>query len=118
MPDSFNEIQNLLQRRAEYDARLRLLPYDGTPEIKTINEQRYLYSRKRVGSRTTSTYAGVYSDELYQQMLRDARDARELRKQIRHADKALAELGYAGGSLSPRVVENLDFARANMKTNI
>jgi len=118
MSESFGRIQELLRERADYEARLKFLPYDGTPEIKSRNEQRYLYSRKRIGSRTTSTYVGVYSDELYQQMLRDAREARELRKLIRHVDKALAELGYTGGDLSPRVMENLDFARANMKANI
>ena len=118
MSESFSRIQELLRDRADYEARLKLLPYDGTPEIKSRNEQRYLYSRKRIGSRTTSTYVGIYSDELYQQMLRDAREARELRKLIRHTDKALAELGYTGSDLSPRVIENLDFARANMKANI
>ena len=118
MSESFGRIQELLRERADYEARLKLLPYDGTPEIKSRNEQQYLYSRKRVGSRTTSTYVGIYSDELYQQMLRDAREARELRKLIRHTDKALAELGYTGSDLSPRVIENLDFARANMKANI
>ena len=118
MSESFGRIQELLRERADYEARLKLLPYDGTPEIKSRNEQRYLYSRKRIGSRTTSTYIGVFSDELYQQLLRDAREARELRKLIRHTDKALAELGYTGSDLSPRVIENLDFARANMKANI
>ncbi len=118
MSESFGRIQELLRERADYEVRLKLLPYDGTPEIKSRNEQRYLYSRKRIGSRTTSTYIGVFSDELYQQMLRDAREARELRKLIRHTDKALAELGYTGSDLSPRVIENLDFARANMKANI
>lgn len=118
MSESFSRIQELLRERADYEARLKLLPFDGTPEIKTRNEQRYLYSRKRVGSRVISQYAGVYSDALYQQMLRDAREARELRKQIRHTDKALAGLGYTGSDLPPRVTENLDFARANMKANI
>ena len=118
MSESFSKIQELLRQRADYEARLKLLPYDGTPEVKSRDEQRYLYSRKRVGSRTTSTYVGIFSDDLYQQMLRDAREARELRKLIRHTDKALAELGYSGGDLPPRVIENLDFARANMKANI
>ncbi len=118
MSESFGRIQELLRERADYEARLKLLPFDGSPEIKARDEQRYLYSRKRIGSRTTSTYAGIYSDELYQQMLRSAREARELRKLIRHTDKALAELGYTGSDLPPRVTENLDFARANMKANI
>lgn len=115
---AFSEIQEVLRQRADYEARLKLLPYDGTPEIKNRGEQRYLYCRKRVGSRTTSTYIGPYSEELHQQLLRDAREARELRKLIRHADKKLAELGYVESDLSPRVITNLDFARANMKANI
>ena len=115
---AFSEIQEVLRQRADYEARLKLLPYDGTPEIKNRGEQRYLYCRKRVGSRTASTYIGPYSEELHQQLLRDAREARELRKLIRHADKKLAELGYVESDLSPRVITNLDFARANMKANI
>ena len=115
---AFSEIQEVLRQRADYEARLKLLPYDGTPEIKNRGEQRYLYCRKRVGSRTTSTYIGPYSEELHRQLLRDAREARELRKLIRHADKKLAELGYVKSDLSPRVITNLDFARANMKANI
>ena len=103
MSESFSRIQELLRERADYEARLKLLPYDGSPEIRTRGEQKYLYSRKRVGSRITSTYAGTYTEELYQQMLRDAREARELRKLIRHADKALAELGYTGSDLPPEI---------------
>ncbi len=115
---AFDVIQALLRERADLNARLSLIPYEGTPEIKEMKGQKYLYTRKRVGSRVTSTYVGVYSDELYQLLLRDTRDARELRKQIRKLDKRLAEAGYQEGELSVRVTQNLDFARANMKANI
>lgn len=115
---AFDEIQNLLRERADLNARLSLIPYEGTPEIKEVKEQKYLYTRKRIGSKVTSAYVGVYSDELYQLLLRNTRDARELRRQIRKLDKRLAELGYQEGELSARVIENLDFARANMKANI
>ena len=114
----FDEIQAALRERAELNARLSLIPYEGTPEIKQVNGQKYLYTRKRVGSKVTSTYVGAYSDELYQLLLRNTREARELRKQLRKMEKSLAELGYQGGGLPPRVVQNLDFARANMKANI
>ncbi len=115
---AFDEIQVLLRERADLNARLSLIPYEGTPEIKDVKKQKYLYTRKRVGSRVTSTYVGVYSDELHQLLLRNTRDARELRRQIRKLDKRLAELGYQEGELSARVIENLNFARANMKANI
>ena len=116
--NTFSTIQELLQQKADYQARLNLLPYDGTPEIKENNGGRYLYVRKRVASRLTSEYVGVYTDELYQLLLRNSREARELRKQIRRVEKKLAELGYAETELSPRVLLNLDFARANMKASI
>ena len=114
----FNDIQSALRERADLNARLALIPYEGTPEIKGVNGQKYLYTRKRVGSRVTSTYVGTYSDELYQLLLRNTREARELRKQLRILNKTLAELGYQGGGLPPSVVQNLEFARANMKANI
>ena len=114
----FDEIQAALRERADLNARLSLIPYEGTPEIKELSGQKYLYTRKRVGSKVTSTYVGAYSDELYQLLLRNTREARELRKQLRKLDKSLAELGYQGGELTPRVIQNLDFARANMKANI
>ena len=118
MENTYSRIQELLHQKADYQARLNLIPYDGSPEIKDRDGQKYLYVRKRVGSRLTSTYVDAYSDELYQLLLRNAREARELRKQIRRVEKELAVLGYEETELSPRVMLNLDFARANMKANI
>ena len=116
--NSFNEIQSLLQDKADIQARINLIPYDGNPEIKENASGKYLYIRKRVGSRLTSTYVDVYSDELYQLLLRNAKELKELKKTIRKIEKKLTALGYESGGLSNRVLQNLDFARANMKTNI
>ena len=118
MKAEYTAIQELLRSKADYQARLNLLPYDGSPEIKERGSQKYLYIRKRIGSRLTSAYVDKYSDELYQMLLRNAREARELRKNIRHLDKELAELGYVGNELSPRVITNIEFVRTNMKSNI
>lgn len=118
MNNNYLQIQELLHQKADFQARLKLLPYDGNPEIKQRDGKKYLYVRKRVGSRLSSTYVDVYSDELYQLLLRNARDAREFKKNIRRLDRELAALGYSDAELSPRVQINLDFARANMKSNI
>lgn len=85
----FDKIQSLLQERADCNARINLIPYDGSPEIKENASGKYLYIRKRIGSRLTSTYVDVYSDELYQLLLRNAKELKELRKKIRHIDKKL-----------------------------
>ena len=94
MGANYSEIQELLQQRADYQARLNLIPYDGNPEIKEQNGSKYLYVRKRVAGKLTSTYVDVYSDELYQFLLRNAKESRELNKAIRKINKELAILGY------------------------
>lgn len=116
--ESFDAIQRLLQEKADYQARLNLIPYDGSPEIKENKSGKYIYIRKRVNGRLTSTYVDIYSEDLYQMLLRNAKEAREFRKQIRRVDKELAANGYVGEELSADVILNLDFARANMKSNI
>lgn len=116
--NDFNKIQNLLQEKADYQARINLIPYDGSPEIKENSSGKYIYIRKRVGSRLTSTYVDIYSDDLYQLLLKNSKELRELRKQVRKIEKRLADLGYEANDLDVRVIQNLDFARANMKSNI
>lgn len=114
----FDEIQELLRKKADCNARIKLIPYDGSPEIKEQSGSKYLYIRKRIAGRLTSTYIDVYSEELYQLLLRNSKELRELKKNIRHIDKRLSELGYTSSVLDSRVIMNLDFARANMKANI
>ena len=116
--NEFSEIQKLLQDKADYQARINLIPYDGTPEIKENKSGKYIYIRKRIGSRLTSTYVDIYSEELYQLLVRNAKELRELKKSMRKIDAQLASLGYSPSDLNPRVIQNLDFARANMKANI
>ena len=118
MKGNISIIRDLLQERADYQARLNLIPYDGSPEIKENSSGKYLYIRKRVGGRLTSTYVDLYNEELYQLLIRNAKEARELKKQIRRVDRELAENGYVGEELSADIITNLDFARANMKSNI
>ncbi|MHB8097901.1 MAG: Fic family protein [Erysipelotrichaceae bacterium] len=118
MTNQIQEIQSLLQLRADLTSRLNLMSYDGTPEIKEINGQKYLYVRKRIGSKVTSKYVDVYSDNLYEILLRNARESKELRREIRHIEKDLVKLGYQEQLLNQRVVLNLDFARINIKSLI
>lgn len=118
MAAKYNEIQELLRSRADLNARLNFMPYDGTPEIKERGNGKYLYVRKRVAGKQTSTYVGAYTEELYNLLLRNAREAREIRKELRSIDKQLANAGYLEDELSSDVINNIAFARANMKMNI
>ena len=116
--DSFSEIQLLLQQKADFQARINLIPYDGSPEIKENESGKYLYIRKRIGSRLTSKYVDVYSDDLYQLLLRNLKELKDLKKNVRKIEKRLSELGYTSSELDYSIIQNLEFARANMKANI
>lgn len=118
MAVQYSEIQELLRSRADLNARLSLMPYDGTPEIKERGDGKYLYVRKRVAGKQTSTYVGAYTEELYNLLLRNARETREIRKSLRSIEKQLAAVGYSEDALSADVINNIAFARANMKMNI
>jgi len=118
MINRFELIQDLLRSKAECQARLNLIPYDGTIEIKEIGAKKYLYIRKRNNGKVSSTYVGPYSEELHQVLLKSIKDAREIKKAIRDIEKKLASYGYSQDELSANVVLNIDFARANMKSII
>ena len=49
----------------EINARLNLIPYDGFIEIKKEKAKKYIYIKKRILARNTSTYIDLYSDELF-----------------------------------------------------
>ena len=118
MKNNFNQIQFLLRNKAELQARLNLIPYEGTVEIKSIDDKKYLYVRKRIANKVKSIYVGVYSEELYIVLLRQVKDAKDIKKKIREIEKELAKLNYNQEELTNEVILNLDFARANMKSLI
>ena len=118
MANEFEMQRELLNKRADLKARLNLLPYDGTPEVKKQGDAKYLYIRKREAGRLSSTYVGAYSDTLYDLLLKNAAEAKAIRREMRKIERKLVELRYSADELPERVLQNIDFARANMKANI
>lgn len=108
-------INDLLQEKADITARINLIPYDGSPEIKQNGGNKYIYIRKRIGSKLTSTYVDVYSDELFALLLKQSKELRQLKKELRHIEKDLVSIGYVQDDLDSKVILNLEYARSNMK---
>lgn len=108
-------LNELLQEKADITARINLITYDGSPEVKQSGEKKYIYIRKRIGSKLTSTYVDVYSDELFALLLKQSKELRELKKKLRHIEKDLASIGYIQDDLDNKVILNLEYARSNMK---
>lgn len=111
-------IQELLKEKADYEARMKLIPVDGSLEVKTIGDERYLYTRKRIANKNTSTYVDKFSEELFQSLQRQLLEKRSIKRGLRQVERQLAALGYTEAAVSPRVILNIDFARANIKSLI
>ena len=108
----------LLQKRAELNARLALISYEGSIEIKTRNNNKYIYLRRKTLGKNTSIYIDKYSDELFESISSLLLQAKSLKKEITKINHQLAVLGFSDQELSSRVLLNIDFARMNMKSNI
>ena len=116
--ENIEKIQNLLNQRADLQAKIKISTFDGSIEIKTLNGEKYIYVRKKEAGRNTSTYIDKYSEELYATAINQSQEIQSIKKQIRKIGKELAELGYQKSDLTPRVLLNIDFARANVKSLI
>ena len=118
MENKLEVIKDLLITRGELQARLKLLPYDGRPEIKERDGKQYIYVRKRELGKQTSKYVDVYSHLLFQTIQRQWLERKAIQKQLRVVDGKLASLDYSPVEITPDVYKNLEFARVNLKGNI
>lgn len=115
---NITEIQRLLNEKADLQAQINNSAFDGSIEVKTVNDQKYIYVRKREAGKYKSNYIDKYSEELYALAVNQSQQIRAVKKQLRKIEKDLAKLGYTESELSPRVKLNIDFARANVKSLI
>ena len=115
---TIEEIQKLLKDKADLQAKVNVSAFDGSIEVKTVNNEKYIYVRKRELGKYKSTYIDKFSEELYAMAVSQSLEIRAIKKQLRKIEKELAVLGYEESELSPRVRLNIDFARANVKSLI
>lgn len=115
---NLEEIQKLLKDKADLQAQINISAFDGSIEVKTVNNEKYIYVRKRELGKYKSTYIDKFSPELYALAVNQSLEIRAIKKELRKIEKELAALGYKKSELSPRVILNIDFARANVKSLI
>ncbi len=112
-----SEIIGLLQDKQRLEQELSGLFY-GAVEVREASGKKYIYVHFRDDGMPTSRYVGEYSDELYNLVLRNNSRAKEIKKELRHVENALKELGYNDSSLSAKVQKNIDYARRHLAETI
>ena len=110
--------KEMLARRAEVQARLNHLIYNGRPEIKQIDNRQYIYVRRSEAGRKISEYVDVYNDTLFALIQTQWKERKILNKELKKIEKNLLGLGYYSTELLPKTARNLEFARVNLKYNI
>ena len=88
---NITEIQRLLNEKADLQAQINI---SGSIEVKTVNDQKYIYVRKREAGKYKSNYIDKYSEELYALAVNQSQQIRAVKKQLRKIEKDLAKLGY------------------------
>ena len=112
------EINILLNERNKIMEEIKSSNFKGYPEVKEINGKKYIYLRYKKYDRLSSTYAGVYSDELLLNLKELSKNIRSLNTKLRVLNTKLARLGVNVDDIPANVLLNMDFIRSNINTII
>ena len=111
------EIMELLQNKQALELELKSIAY-GAVEIRENDSNKYIYVHYREDGVSVTKYVGEYSDELYNLVLNNSIKAKEVKRKIREINKKLKQLNYIEEELSPKVENNIDFAKRHLVDTI
>lgn len=112
--NNYEEIQALLATEHRLERKLDQLIY-GAPEVR---DDKYIYLHRRDSGRQTTRYAGEYSDDLFNLILRNNEEAKVLKRELKATLHRLHELGFISSDSNDSVKRNLDFAKRNLALTI
>lgn len=111
------EVISLVQEKQILEQRLSSLVY-GSIEIRNVDGKKYIYVHYREDGIAKTQYVDEYSDELYNLILKNNIEAKELKQKIKEVAKKLKELNYVDSELSLETERNIDFAKKHLVESI
>ena len=66
---NITEIQRLLNEKADLQAQINISAFDGSIEVKTVNDQKYIYVRKREAGKYKSNYINILRSSTHLQLI-------------------------------------------------
>ena len=111
------ELIGLLDSKVKLEKKLAGLIY-GSIEVRETDSNKYIYVHYRDDGIRHTKYVGEFSDELYNLIVKNSLEAKQLKKEIRQISKNLKELNYKESQLSEKVQINIDFARKHLADTI
>ena len=117
MSDTITETIELASKNRTLKAKLNNLLW-GSMEVRDVKGKNYIYLHKRVSGLNRTFYVGEYSDTLYNQILKNNIDSKEIKREVRAINSKLKKAGYVETELSDKVLTNIDFAKRNLVDTI
>lgn len=111
------ELTNLLNDKEKLEEKLNNMIF-GTMEIREKDDKKYIYVHFRENGKLKTKYAGEYTEELYNLILKNNDEVKNVKKEIKKIDKVLKEEDFYYTELSEKVKQNIDFAKRNLVENI
>lgn len=118
MKNSEEMINKLTEEKKRLEQEIKSANFKGYPEIKIINNKKYIYLRYKKYDALSSTYAGVYNEDLFNNLKEMSNNVRQLNSRLRVIKTKLAKLGVSQEGLKPNILLNLDFVKNNLNTII
>ena len=107
-------IKQLLSEKRKIESDLKEINFRGYPEIKELGGKKYIYLRYKKYDRLSSTYAGIYSESLFNELKEISKNVREMNGRVRMINTKLSKLGVNSLDLEPNIYINLDYIRSNI----
>lgn len=111
------KVLSILEKIKIIEFQLDNLVY-GSIEIREANNNKYLYCHARENGIQTTKYIGEYTDVLYEMILNNNIEAKQLKQNLRRLEKELYKLGYLDLNFNEKVALNIDFAKRHMADTI
>lgn len=111
------EIISLVQEKQLLEHKLKSLIY-GAIEVRNVDSNKYIYVHYREDGIAITKYVDEYSDELYNLILKNNIEAKDIKKKIKELSKKLKELNYSEADLSSDIELNIDFAKRHLVDSI
>lgn len=113
-----DKIDTLINERYKLLKEIEEANFKGYPEVKEINGKKYIYLRYKKYDRLSSTYAGIYTEEAFNNLKDISRSIRQSSSRLRVINNQLAKLGFNIDEIPSKVILNMDFIRNNINTII
>jgi hypothetical protein len=107
------ELVNMIQKKKYYLDRLESLVY-GSLDIRERDNKKYIYVHYRKDGKVVTKYVGEYSDSLYNQILSNNIEVKEINKRIKIIQKYIEDNNYYEQDLNENIKDNIDRVRENI----